>query len=682
MRLFPAPFLFLLLFITCAAPPTEPEVLTYDVCVYGGSSAGVMAAYTASKLGKSVLLVSSDDHLGGLSASGLGSTDIGNKYAVTGMARDFYRRLGQYYGKLESWTFEPGVAEDLFDEYVAEADVPVRKGYRLRDIEKTGTTITALTVEEPRTGALAKIHAQQFIDASYVGDLMAAAGVSYTVGRESNDTYGESLNGVQMRYYHQFPPFKNEPQFVDPYLIEGDSTSGLCYGINPEPAAVDGTGDEKLQAYNYRLCLTQDTANLVPFSRPASYDSTHYELLYRLIRNREGMGWEQKLNHFYLSIIAMPNGKTDINNKGPFSTDFIGMNYDYPEASYERRAEIEAEHRAYIEGLLYFLSHDPRLPDDLREEALSWGWAADEFTDNGHFPWKMYIREARRMVGEYVMTEANCLGDETVEDAIGLAAYTMDSHNCQRVVTRRDGNNVVRNEGDVQVGGFPPYPIAYRSLTPQRAECTNLIVPVCLSASHIAYGSIRMEPVFMVMGQVAATAAAAAIDEETGVQTIDVGALRQRLAEDPYLGNSRADHLVDNEDLADPSPEWKIRKGKSRISQNKTNLRYADNAEAGHRFRFPLPELTDGAYDLYYYVPGELKDLKWTESANVALRAGEQTVAERPVAFHANAKNWVKIGTVDFASRPIDAVEVITTGGTDLVPADAVLLVDASGNAR
>ncbi|MEM1326517.1 MAG: FAD-dependent oxidoreductase [Bacteroidota bacterium] len=670
-------FLSFLVF-SCQQTTTESETNDYDICIYGGSSAGVIAAHTAEKLGKSVLLISSDKHLGGLSASGLGATDIGNKYAVTGLARDFYRRLGDHYGKLESWTFEPHVAEQLFNQYIDNADVEVWYNYRLQDATKEGTVLQQITVENAADGSTKTVSAKQFIDASYVGDLLAKADVSYTVGRESNELYGETINGVQLREYHQFPPFKNEPHYVDPYVIEGDSTSGLCYGISDEELAPDGTGDEKLQAYNYRLCITQNVDNQVPFARPENYDSTNYELLRRLILQREELGWEQKLNYFYLSIIAMPNGKTDINNKGAFSTDFIGMNYDYPEASYERRAEIEEEHRAYIEGLFYFLSHEPSLPDDLRNEMLSWGWSKDEFTDNGHFPWKMYIREARRMVGEYVMTEHNCLGDEVVDDPIGLAAYTMDSHNCQRVVVRRDGKAMVKNEGDVQVGGFPPYPIAYSSLTPKREECTNLLVPVCLSASHIAYGSIRMEPVFMVMGQVTATAAAMAIDGETSVQTIDVSALQNALSTKPYLDGRLADILIDNEDQELVTVgDWGTLKGGFNLKQNKININYTKDDVADKSIRFELPELTEGEYDLYYYVPNIRKEITWSETAKMRLYDSEGTPTEETVSLVDQAQSWVRVTNVDFSQNPIEAVEIVTQGGGNYIPADAFLLLDA-----
>ncbi|HYW95015.1 MAG TPA: FAD-dependent oxidoreductase, partial [Bacteroidales bacterium] len=433
----------------------KSENKDYDIIVYGGTSAGVIAAYSASLEGRNVLLVEPGNHLGGLSSGGLGQTDIGNKYAVTGLARNFYRRLGDHYGKLEAWKFEPHVAEDVFNQYIKEAGVDVLYDFRLTGVNMKKKRIESVKLEQssaPSASTNRTITGSYFIDCSYEGDLMAAAGVSYTVGRESNDTYGETYNGVQLREAHQFP------DSIDPYIKPGDPSSGLCWGIQAVGVAPRGTGDTLVQAYNYRLCLTQDTSNMVAVTRPVDYDPAKFELLRRVITKREEQGWKQNLGQLYLIISPMPNGKTDINNKGPMSTDGIGMNYAYPEGSYAVRKQIADNVEDYTKELLYFLGHDEALPVSLRDQMLSWGWAADEFTDNGNFPHQMYIREARRMIGGYVMTQHNCLGDSVVNDGIALAAYTMDSHNCQRVVV----NGMVKNEGDVQIGGFPPYEISYR----------------------------------------------------------------------------------------------------------------------------------------------------------------------------------------------------------------------------
>jgi hypothetical protein len=528
---------------------TWGKVADVDICVYGGTSAGVIAGYSAKRLGHSVVLIEPGGHVGGMTAGGLGETDIGNKDAISGLARDFYRRVGAYYGRAESWIFEPHVAAAVFDDYIRAVKLPVWLHYRLTRVEKKGARIMAIVLERadfatgpmfnsvsgtmlnPMPGpTFIKVRAKVFLDCSYEGDLMAAAGVSYTTGRESNSVYGESYDGWQLRDKHQFP------DGIDPYRKPGEPSSGLLWGIGTGAsdstgagdtgAGTTGAGDRRIQAYNFRLCLTDSPANLIPIDKPARYNPDHYELLLRLINSRPGA----KLSA-YLNINLMPNRKTDINNNGPFSTDMIGMNYSYPDASYAERRRMWHEHADYTKGLLYFLGHDQRVPEALRTEMLQWGYPRDEFAQTQHWTPQLYIREARRMRGEYVMTQANCQGKEVVTDGIGLAAYTMDSHNCERLVVQ----GVVKNEGDVQIGGFGPYPIAYRSIVPKKNECDNLLVPVCLSASHIAYGSIRMEPVFMVLGQSAALAAHLAIREGRPVQAVDVTELQRTLRDNPLF---------------------------------------------------------------------------------------------------------------------------------------------------
>jgi hypothetical protein len=494
----------------------QEEPLEVDICVYGGTSSGVIAAYAARLQGKSVLLIEPTRRLGGMSSGGLGQTDIGNKQAITGMARDFYKAIGKHYGKEEQWIFEPHVAEKVFLDLVSAAQLNVLYEYRLTAVSKQGTTINEITIEHSLGKEKNKlIRAKMFIDCTYEGDLMAKAGVSYTVGRESNTQYNETLNGVQLLDKHQFK------DGVDPYVIPGNPESGLIWGVQSQALQPDGTGDRAVQAYNFRLCLTNNPDNRIAIGKPVDYDSTKYELLARQIKNYT----PDSLNWQLLHIAPMPNQKTDINNCGGFSSDMIGMNYDYPDGDYETRDRIIQEHVSYTKGWLWFLGHDVRVPEHLRKEMLQWGYPKDEYPETDHFTPQLYIREARRMVSDYVMTQRNCQGREVAEDGVGLAAYTMDSHNCQRVVV----NGMVKNEGDVQVGGFGPYPISYRSIVPKKSECTNLLVPVCLSASHIAYGSIRMEPVFMVLGQSAANAASMAIESKSFVQDIDVNELQTRL---------------------------------------------------------------------------------------------------------------------------------------------------------
>ena len=515
-----AAMIFLCLII-CFGAGAQQRITT-DICIYGATSAGVIAAYTAARLGKKVILVSPASIPGGLSSGGLGNTDIGNKSAITGLARDFYHRIGLHYGKSEQWTFEPHVAENIFNEYLQGAEIPVFYKQTLLKVYKKGPRIQEIqtgNVDSPANKTAYIIEAAEYIDCSYEGDLMARAGVGYTIGREDNRQYHENYNGIELRDKHQFP------DGIDPYLIAGNPASGLLWGISAESLSPRGSGDRKIQAYNFRLCLTDSLPNQTAITKPEGYDSRWYELLLRYIQIKK----PKQLEDGILNINLMPGRKTDINNNGPFSTDMIGMNDGYAEGNLQIRNEIIRSHTLYTKGLLYFLGHDERIPEYLRKEMLQWGYPRDEYSDHDHWTPQLYIREARRMTGEYIMTEANCTGKRSVTDGIGMAAYTMDSHNCQRIVV--DG--MVKNEGDVQIGGFPPYPVSYRAIVPKKKECTNLLVPVCLSASHIAYGSIRMEPVFMVLGQSAALAATLAIHDQLPVQEISVSQLQKELKENP-----------------------------------------------------------------------------------------------------------------------------------------------------
>ena len=514
------------LFLVLHSKSEAQKRISADICVYGATSGGVVAAYTAARLGKKVILVSPAAIPGGLSSGGLGNTDIGNKIAITGLARDFYRRVGDHYGQPEQWIFEPHVAEDIFKDYIREAHIPVLYSQTLQAVYKKGSLIQEIqtgAADHPTGQAEYIIQAREYIDCSYEGDLMAQAGVGYLTGRENNSQYHETHNGVQMLDKHQFP------DGVDPYIIRGKPESGLVWGISSETLSPRGSGDKKVQAYNFRLCLTDSLPNQLAITRPDGYDSTRYELLLRYIQIKN----PRQLEEGILNINLMPGRKTDINNNGPFSTDMIGMNDNYPDANTSARIEIFRNHVTYTKGLLYFLGHDERVPAHLRMEMLRWGYPKDEYQDNDHWTPQLYIRESRRMTGEYIMTEANCTGRLSVEDGIGMAAYTMDSHNCQRIVV----NGMVKNEGDVQIGGFPPYPVSYRSIVPKKSECTNLLVPVCLSASHIAYGSIRMEPVFMVLGQSAAFAAVMAIQGQIPVQDLAVKQLQRELRENPLVSH-------------------------------------------------------------------------------------------------------------------------------------------------
>ncbi len=530
-------------------PVRAAEVIEADVCVYGGTAGGVVAAVQAARMGKTAVIAEFGSHVGGLTSGGLGATDIGNKAAIGGIAREFYHRIAQHYASSDAWrfearedyitkragrsnpaelegpdatmwTFEPHVAEDVLFQMLNEAGVAVYLQQRLAFVSKEGARLADIAMENGKV-----YRARMFIDATYEGDLMAKAGVSCTVGREANSQYQETLNGVRAETpQHQF----TVP--VDPYLRPGDPASGLLHFIQPGNGGKPGAGDRCVQAYNFRLCYTQNPANRLPHRPPPKYDPAKYELLARYLEALVAAGQKPQLKAFW-NPIWMPNGKTDINNNGGFSSDFIGANYAYPEADHAARASIWQAHEDYVRGFVYFLATSPRVPADMRAEMQTWGPAKDEFLDTGYWPHQLYVREARRMVSDYVMTEHNCRGHQQAEDAVGLGAYGMDSHNCQRIAK----NGRVENEGDVQVHGFPPYPISYRSIVPKAAECENLLVPICLSATHIAYGSIRMEPVFMILGQSAATAAALALDGNSPVQKLPYETLRVRLLADKQV---------------------------------------------------------------------------------------------------------------------------------------------------
>ena len=538
-----------------------------DIVIYGSSPAAISAAVQAKRMGKQAVVVSPEKRIGGLTTGGLGQTDIGNKQAFGGIALEFYQDVAKWYADERHWTrqksseyfpdgqcagsktggsmwtFEPSTALAILEGWERRDALDIRRGEFL-DRGKGGVivedTAAGRKIVGFRTLSGNVYRGRMFVDATYEGDLMAAAGVSYVVGREANNVYGETINGVERRYSceHQF---KNG---VDPYVKKGDPASGLLPGLEPDTHELDGAGDSRLQAYCFRMCLTDDPANRIPFAKPAAYNELDYELLLRNFEAGEkGMPWINS---------AMPNRKTDTNNRTGFSTDFIGRNWSYPEASYAEREQIARAHLNYQQGLMWTLANHPRVPEQVRSVVAKWGTCRDEFVDGFGDGWQrqLYVREARRMVGDYVMTEHNCRGEVKAARAIALGAYGMDSHNCRRYVTKE---GFVRNEGDVQdynsftpeaAGGFhriaraakfkrfSPYPVDYGAIIPKRGECANLFVPVCISASHIAFGSIRMEPVFFALGQVAGTAAAQAIEEKCAVQDLAYAPLAARLSAD------------------------------------------------------------------------------------------------------------------------------------------------------
>ncbi len=512
----------------------QKGTLNGDLVVYGATSAGVIAAYTARMYGLDVLLIEPGRHLGGMTSGGLGRTDTGGQDSyITGLSQEFYIRIGRYYGQEgPAYTFEPHVAEAIFKQYLDEAGVEILFSRRIVGAHVRGGRIRSIDLEysSPALNDVITIEAHQFIDATYEGDLMARAGVSYTTGRENNNVYNEKYNGVipgrEAGPYGQTKRTREWGADVDPYIIPGKPSSGLLPEVNGIGHAPVGSGDKKIQAYCFRLCLTQNKDNQIPLSEPEGYDPGRYELLARLQKLKP---WERLRNGFIIS--RMPNGKTDINNYGlvGFSANYVGGNYDYPDGDYHTRSHIWNEHKKYQQGLWWFLATDERIPAPIRKETESWGYCRDEFLDTKGWPHQLYIREARRMVSDFVMTEHECIGERPVTDGIAKGGYALDSHVVQRVVV--EGH--VENEGNISVHGFDPYLISYRSIVPKREEIHNLVVPVCVSSSHAAYGSLRMEPVFMALGQAAGVAAYLAIQRDRRVQDVPVKLIQKELRENP-----------------------------------------------------------------------------------------------------------------------------------------------------
>jgi len=630
-----------------------------DICIYGATSAGVIAAYTAKMQGKSVILLEASEHIGGLTTGGLGQTDIGNKYAITGLSRDLYRKVGKHYGKFEQWTFEPKVTSKVFNDYLQKAQIKVLTGKELLKVTKSNNTIAKIELLDENNQKIT-VNAQYFIDCSYEGDLMAMAGVSFTVGREDNKKYNETWNGVQMLDKHQFP------DGIDPFKIKGDSSSGLLWGISSEKLASRGSGDQKVQAYNFRMCLTDSVENQIPITAPEDYDPSRYELLLRYIEKKQ----PHELNWALMHIQPMPHRKLDINNSGPFSTNLIGGNYDYPNANYAQRKSIQKAHENHIKGFFYFLGNDDRVPEHLRNEMKKWGYPKDEFVKNEHFSPQMYVREARRMISDVVMTEKHCVGQETVEDGIGLAAYTMDSHNTQRVIVEDSyGKYQVKNEGDVQMGlgGLDPYPISYRAIIPKKSECNNLLVPVCLSASHIAFGSIRMEPVFMVLAQSAAMAAVLAIESKKNLHEIDVPRLQKLLKSNPLADGSRPEILIDNGfegQFAAIEEHEVIKKQYGRYGKDFVKMGSKSKAIFSTKIN------QGGKYMLQLYFP---KRENSSEILQIVLKYGDK-VTEKRITIDTNENDWYEFGKINFLKNQDVKVSISSLSNKEFV-ADAILFV-------
>jgi hypothetical protein len=668
--------------LALAAPSPAAD---YDVVIYGGTSAGVTAAIQATRMGKTAVLIEPSQHVGGLTTGGLGMTDSGNKAVIGGLAREFYRRVKKHYDRPEAWkyekrehyksyrpdddamwTFEPHVAEKLLREMLDEHKVPVVLGERLdrtKGVKLDGKRIVSITTESGKTFA-----GKVFIDATYEGDLMSAAGVSYTVGREPNAKYGETLNGVARKWNTHSHRFVVK---VDPFVKSGDPKSGLLPGVSADQLPADDEGDHRVQAYCYRMCMSLVPENRVPFPKPADYDEKRYELLLR--------NFEAGDLRLPLSIAMMPNGKTDTNNNCAVSTDHIGANYKYPDADYAEREAIHKGHESYQKGLMWTLANHPRVPKKVRAEMAKWGLAKDEFTDNDSWPHQIYVREARRMVSDYVVTELDCRRTRDTPQSVGMGSYNMDSHNCARYVTPE---GFVQNEGDVQVSPGGPYRISYLSLVPRKGECPNLLVPACLSCSHIAFGSIRMEPVFMILGQSAATAAALAIDGKLDVQAVDYAKLRERLLADKQVLEYAAPPrpgAIDPKKLSgvvvdDDAAERKGFEGTSTSVAPYVGVGYRHDGgtDRGRQTIRYVPDLpAAGRYEVR---------LAYTANANRATNApvtvahgdGKSVVKVNQRKPGPIDKAWVSLGAFRFEKGRSGSVEIGNAGADGHVIADAV----------
>ena len=538
------PLLGLVLAHTALMGLAAEQSTSVDVCVYSGTSGGVVAAVQAARMGRSVVILEPGKHLGGMSAGGLSWTDVGSSdrtWVLGGLAREFYQRVGQHYGlppekvfdsqpggeptrtgydfsKPPSLSFEPKVAERVFNEMAREATVPVHFDSPLKRIRKRNGRITEIVTQNGIA-----VRARMYIDASYEGDLMALAGVSFACGREANAQYNETCNGVQGPATNPRAGRFEVP--VDPYTKPGRPESGLLpYLLQTGQLAAAGSADNLIQSYNYRVCLTDNSAIRTPIAPPAGYDPSKYELLARWAEARTAAGKKLTLGDF-LKYDPLQNGKYDFNNRWAISTDFIGGAHRYPLAHAGERATIAQAHEDYLRGFLHFLATSPRLPKSVRDEMSRFGLCRDEFVDNGGWPHQLYVREARRMVSDFVMTEHHCTGKRVAPRSIGMGAYGIDMHAVRRIA--HQGQAI--NEGTQSPRVPAPYPIDYGAIVPKPAECQNLLVIFAVSASHVAFGSIRMEPTFMILSQSAGTAAVTAIEENSPVQNVNYPKLADRL---------------------------------------------------------------------------------------------------------------------------------------------------------
>ena len=651
-----SPFgIFWAVLVICLLPTpllrASPAVITSDVCVYGGTSGGVTAAVAAARLGKTVALVCAINHVGGMTSSGLGVTDKGNAASIGGLAAEFYARVGQAYGSASPvYWFEPHVAEQTFLQMLHEAGVPVYTNQQLTSVTLSNLAITQITMSDGTV-----YRAKEFIDATYEGDLMAMAGVSYTWGRESSSTYGESLAGVHVNSV-AYP--------CDPYVIPGNPASGLLPLIQSDTPAATGTGDYKMQTYNFRLCLTQNPTNQIPITAPANYSEATYELLHRYINAYVAVNGSIPLNRIIDVQTIIPNGKTDINAYADVSTDFIGYNFTYPTNNYAGRQVIYQAHKDYISGLLYYLATSTNVPVNVRTNMQSWGYAKDEFQDNGGWPWVMYIREARRMIGDYVMQQQDAQSLRVATDSISLASYTLDCHPAARMAI----GGVATWEGSIGTSVPYPYPISYRSIVPKTGECPNLFCTFALSASHVGFASVRMEPVFMMTSQSAGTAAAFAIDDGVPVQQVNYSKLAAQLLADGQIltwggvqsiSTNGIIMTVNTTPGVTKSSGWATGANPGGWPLPNGPYWYDSATTSGQYVRFNPTITTNGYYDVYIW---------WVYASNratntpviIASASATNTVYLNQ---QINCTDWVKIASSNYFNIGTSGSVTITNGG-------------------
>ena len=656
-----------LLALTACLPLHAACPVEADLIVYGGTSGGVVAAVSAARLGKSVVLLAQTGHVGGLSASGLGVTDRGNTASIGGVAREFYLRVGQRYGSTSAvYFFEPRVAESVFRQMLSEAGVPVQTNKLLAAVNRDGQRITAVTMED---GSVYR--GKMFLDTTYEGDLMAAAGVTYTYGREGTNTYAESLAGIRSL---------GGTYNYDPYVSPGNPASGLLKYVQSDSAGTVGQGDQRVQAYNFRLCLTQNATNKLPIAPPANYSAADFELFARYVEARLARDGAVTLAQLMDIQTIIPNGKTDINARDELSTDWVGGSYTWATNTHGGRAIIRQQHEDYIRGMFTLLATSPRVPLNVRTNMQSWGLAKDEFTDTGGWPFQIYVREARRMVSDYVMLQHNADGRRAAADPISMASYVIDSHGLQRVAV----GGFTRWEGSI--GGSVPFPyaVSYRSIIPRAGECENLLCTFALSASHVAFGSIRMEPVFMMLSQSAANAAALALEKATSVQQVSYPELAARLRADGQLltwesaGYTTNGIILDEDDPA-------VTRGGAWVNGANAGGWNADyfHDNAGNKgaswVRYTPVFPTNGTYEVYAW---------WVESANRAANVPYDVIhaagTNRVLVNQRNSSaGWYKLLTTNFTAGAGQGV-IIRNDGTasgQYVIADAVRFLPVGTNA-